>query len=234
MYQVDGLAPDAQVPPAHPCARPAAQQIGPLLTELLNASARMHRHLCPRQVLGVRMRLLAGAILDIDVPQQDKRLLTIVETDGCAADGIAVATNCWIGRRTLRIEDYGKVAATFVDSITQQAIRIVPRSDVRQHAAALMAHERGAWRQQLLGYQRLPDEVLLLVQPVALTTPLDVILSRAGKKVVCAGCQEEIINGRELVCDGRVLCRACARPAYYRAPGSHAPGFCETTGGDRG
>ena len=83
------------------------------LTELLKESAALHRHLCPRQVLGVRMGLLAAEVMGLDLPQTDKRLLTIIETDGCAADGISVATGCWVGRRTLRVEDYGKVAATF-------------------------------------------------------------------------------------------------------------------------
>jgi formylmethanofuran dehydrogenase subunit E len=84
------------------------------LNELLEASAALHHHLCPRQVLGVRMGRLAGRLLGLDLPQSDtqasglsasKRLLTIMETDGCAADGVAVATGCWVGRRTLRIED---------------------------------------------------------------------------------------------------------------------------------
>ncbi|MBI3177949.1 MAG: formylmethanofuran dehydrogenase, partial [Chloroflexi bacterium] len=73
------------------------------LTELLEVSAALHRHLCPRQVLGVRMGMLAGEVLGLDLPQGDKRLFTIVETDGCASDGIATATNCWVGRRTLRV-----------------------------------------------------------------------------------------------------------------------------------
>jgi formylmethanofuran dehydrogenase subunit E len=54
------------------------------LHELLLASSQLHQHLCPKQVLGVRMGLLAGKILNLEVPQNDKRLLTIMETDGCA------------------------------------------------------------------------------------------------------------------------------------------------------
>jgi len=79
----------------------------PSFSELLEACAALHRHLCPRQVLGVRMGLFAGQLLDLPLPQphNSKRLLTIVETDGCAADGVAAATNCWVGRRTLRVED---------------------------------------------------------------------------------------------------------------------------------
>ena len=55
----------------------------------------------------------------------------ILESDGCFADGLEAATGCTVGHRTLRVEDYGKIAATFVDVSTGQAIRIAPRLDVR-------------------------------------------------------------------------------------------------------
>jgi formylmethanofuran dehydrogenase subunit E len=85
----------------------------------------MHHHkICPRQVLGVRIGLLAGYLLEIAVPQPVKRLFAVVETDGCFVDGISAATGCYVGRRTLRVEDYGKTAAAFVDTLTEQALRI--------------------------------------------------------------------------------------------------------------
>ena len=37
------------------------------LTELLEASAALHRHLCPRQVLGVRMSMYAGELLGLEI-----------------------------------------------------------------------------------------------------------------------------------------------------------------------
>src|SRR5262245_57508692 len=89
------------------------------LKEILRVSSAQHRRLCPRQVLGARMGMLAGDVLGVKLPQTDKRLLTIVETDGCMVDGIVAATHCRLGRRTLRVEDYGKVAATFVDTFAQ-------------------------------------------------------------------------------------------------------------------
>lgn len=185
------------------------------LTELLEVSAALHRHLCPRQVLGVRMGMLAGEVLGLDLPQGDKRLFTIVETDGCASDGIATATNCWVGRRTLRVEDYGKVAATFVDTHTGQAVRIVPRSDVRHRAREHAPKARHKWEAQLLGYQRMPATELLTVQPVQLKTPVEYFISRPGLKAICEFCGEEIMNEREVVCDSITLCRSCARGGYY-------------------
>ena len=75
---------------------------------------------------------LTSVELGIEVPQTDKRLLTIVKTDGCDTDGIAVATGCYVGRRTMRVLDFGKVAATFVDTQTGWAVRVVPSSNSRQ------------------------------------------------------------------------------------------------------
>ena len=185
------------------------------LEALLTASSALHHHLCPRQVLGVRMGLYAGQILGLAVPQSDKRLLAIVETDGCAADGIAVAAGCWVGRRTLRIEDYGKVAATFVDTLTGRAVRLVPQPSAREAAADYAPEARGKWQAMLLGYQRIPAEALLAAQPVKLKTSIEHIVSHAGYRTTCEQCGEEILNEREVTHAGRVLCRACAGDAYY-------------------
>ena len=115
------------------------------LEELLAASAAVHHHLCPRQVLGVRMAMLTGNLLGLDLPQTDKRLLTIVETDGCAVSGISVATGCRVGRRTLRVEDYGKVAATFVDTLTERAVRLAPQTNIRNLVAAYAPEADNRW-----------------------------------------------------------------------------------------
>lgn len=189
------------------------------LAALLAASAAYHNHLCPRQVLGVRMGMLAAALLALDLPRSDKRLLTLVETDGCFADGIAAATGCTMGHRTLRLFDYGKVAATFVDTRNGQAIRIAPHAHARAAAAALFPNARSRWHAQLEAYQLLPDDELLAAQPVRLAFSLEQMLSRPGLRVVCDGCGEEIMNERELHRAGMTLCRTCAGEGYYELPG---------------
>jgi formylmethanofuran dehydrogenase subunit E len=185
-------------------------------SELLASSAALHRHLCPRQVLGVRMGLAAGEWLQIDLPQTDKQLYTIIETDGCAADGVSVATNCWVGKRTLRVEDFGKVAATFIDTCTQQAIRITPSRNCRQFACRYAEGVTSSWEAMLIGYQLMPVNELLDIQPVMLTQSLHTLLSQAGKRTHCDLCGEEIINEREIYRNDLVLCRACAGGAYYK------------------
>ena len=47
------------------------------LEQILQESSKRHEHLCARQVLGARMSLLAGEILEMGLPRADKRLLVI-------------------------------------------------------------------------------------------------------------------------------------------------------------
>jgi len=187
------------------------------LAPLYQQAAALHHHLCPRIVLGVRMGRLAGERLGLSLPQTGKRLLVIAETDGCFTDGLAVAINAWVGRRTLRIEDYGKVAATFVDTHADQAIRIHPHPQIRGLASQYAPEATNRWQAQLLAYQRLPDDVLLCVQDVTLKTPVAELVGRAGQRAQCAECGEEILNGRECMIGERILCRACAnaQQRYY-------------------
>ncbi len=184
---------------------------------ILRQSAERHKHLCPRQVLGARMSLLAGEMLELELPRLDKRLLVIAETDGCTVDGIIAATGCHVGGRTLRILDFGKVAATFIDTHTEESIRIIPRREARALAADYAPDARNEWEAMLFGYQVMPVSELFSIQRVNLNMPLSKILGRAGMKTVCEICKEEIINGREIVNRGRIFCRACAGDNYFDA-----------------
>ena len=193
------------------------------LDDCLRASASHHRQLCPRQVLGVRMGLLAGRLLGLDLPRRDRQLLVILEVDGCTVDGVVAATGCSPGHRTLRIEDYGKVAGTFVDAHTGQAVRLVPHPQARAHAASLSSRASTRWQAQLIGYQRIRDEDLFLAQPVTVIASLERLLSHSGARDRCQGCGEEILNERQVDLGDSIICRACAGYAYYRVlPGESA------------
>ena len=185
------------------------------LQTLFEISSRDHSHLCPRQILGVRMGLLGMRSLGFEEPPAKKRLLTIIETDGCFADGILAATGCTVGHRTLRVEDYGKTAAVFVDTETGQALRIAPALDIREKAYDYAPNEPRHYFAQMQAYQTMPDLVMFCVHPVTLNTPVAAIVSRPGMRVNCSHCGEEIMNERETRFGQLTLCRACAGGAYY-------------------
>lgn len=193
------------------------------LDVILAESAKRHKHLCPRQVLGARMGLLAAELLGFDLPRHDKRLLVISETDGCAVDGLIAATGCGAGSRTFRILDFGKVAATFADTNTEETIRIVPRQDARALAVEHVSSVRNKWEAMLFGYQVMSASDLFVVQQVKLNMPLSGLINRPGRKAICEICEEEIINGREVVNNGVVLCIACAGESYYHHCSADSP-----------
>ena len=183
---------------------------------LLKQSSSRHTHLCPRQILGVRIGLLGVSFFGL-VPgtNVEKRLLCIIESDGCFLDGIEVASGCTPGHRTLRIEDYGKIAAVFVDTHTKQAIRIAPRLDVRERAADCFPDEPDRYSTQMMGYKDLPDEELLSIQSVTMNNSLEKILSTPGLRVQCTICGEDIINEREVQYHGAPSCKTCAGQGFY-------------------
>jgi formylmethanofuran dehydrogenase subunit E len=190
------------------------------LHELLAASRAQHSHLCPRQVLGVRMAIAGASYLGLEIPRQDKRLLVIAETDGCFVDGLQVAAGVSPGHRTLRIEDYGKVAATFVDVESGETIRLAPRPDIRRRAQHYAPADTPHYVAQLNGYQVMPDEEMFSVTTVVLNTPVAGLISRGGVRANCVVCGEEIINEREIIVDGEAYCRACWGKAYYQMTAS--------------
>lgn len=186
------------------------------LDRILHESSIRHQHLCPRQVLGARMGLFAGELLHLTLPCLDKQLLVIAETDGCTVDGISAATGCHVGGRTLRIMDLGKVAATFIDVRTGEALRLAPKHEARSLAVNHTPNVDNRWEAMLISYQVIPAAELFSFQPVCLNIPLAEIISTPERKAECAQCGEEIFNGREVNHNGSILCRSCAGQDYYQ------------------
>jgi formylmethanofuran dehydrogenase subunit E len=160
---------------------------------------------------------LAGLkVLGVEVPVTTKTALVIIETGGCFADGIRAATGATVGHRTLRVQDLGKIAATFARIKTGVSLRVSPKLDIRTRAVAYAPAEERRYFAQLQGYQVMPDEELFNFQWVELQTPAEQIIGHQNARAICSKCGEEIINEREVVVDGKVLCQTCAFGGYYR------------------
>jgi formylmethanofuran dehydrogenase subunit E len=124
------------------------------------------------------------------------------------------------------VEDYGKVAATFVDTQTHRAWRIAPHPAARELATMYAPQAQNRWEAMLQGYQVMPLDELLVAAPVVLRVSVESLVSRAGARAICTACGEEIVNERELLVGGRVLCRTCAEGGYYTpAPAQVAAGL---------
>jgi formylmethanofuran dehydrogenase subunit E len=176
-----------------------------------------HGHLCAGQVLGIRMAVHGLTLLGLDDPlgAHRKRLVTFVEIDRCATDAIGVVTGCRLGKRALKFLDYGKMAATFCDLETGKSVRLSALESSKDRAARLFPHLEKPALQQLEAYRVLPPAELFSVQWVEVRLLPQDLPGFKGPRVFCHSCGERINFGREVVSEGRTLCRACAGGAYY-------------------
>lgn len=185
------------------------------LEEYLDDAAQAHGHICAGQVLGVRLAMMGLRELGIEDPVRDrKRLVTYVEIDRCMTDAVALVAGCRLGKRALKFLDWGKVAATFLDLSTGRAVRIVVREDSKRLANEMFpALEKE--QSQRKAYRVLRDDELFEKQWVSVEIRPEDLPGFKGLRVVCEKCDEGINFKREIVTDGRTLCRACAGASYY-------------------
>ncbi len=184
--------------------------------ELLKESVALHGHLCPGQVIGVRMGMVGCMLVGVDDPLHSKKLIVYVEIDRCATDAIQSVTGCKLGKRTLKYLDYGKMAAAFLNTQTGAAFRVVARDDARQRAYAYAPPGASRQEAQLQGYTVMPQDELFVVTPVRLDVPQEDQPGHPVSRVECEACGEGVNDRREVRQGQRVLCRACAFGAYYQ------------------
>jgi formylmethanofuran dehydrogenase subunit E len=209
------------------------------LDHLLHDAELAHGHLCAGQILGVRMAMLALKRLGIQDPRprhlpdgtlnpDRKRLVVFVEIDRCATDAIGVVTGCRVGKRALKLRDFGKMAATFVDlnqplgPNTQpdnyKALRVVALESSKARARALYP-TLDKNTQQMKAYRDLPDAGLFSETWVRVPLPPSEFPGFKGERVACARCHEGVNFDRFIDRDGERLCLACAHPeALYYHP----------------
>ncbi len=187
---------------------------------LLDGSAKVHGHLCPGQVIGVRMAMLGCRLVGLDAPReipQIKKLIVYVEIDRCATDAIAFVTGAKLGRRSLKFVDNGIMAATFVNLESEKAFRIVSteasRSLVDQYAPTIKEKRL----RQIKAYINMPDEVLFDVAPVIVDVPVHDMPGPTRFKAQCAVCGIIVRDKKEVLVGDSILCRACVHGTYYQS-----------------
>jgi formylmethanofuran dehydrogenase subunit E len=187
------------------------------LDEYIVLAEQAHGHMCAGQILGLRMAIYGMKLLGIEDPmgRDRKRLVTFIEIDRCATDAIPVVTGCRLGKRALKFRDFGKVAATFCDLKAERAVRVVALETSKRRAAELYPEIAEKNQQQMRAYRELPDQELFASQWVTVKLGPEEFPGYKGDRQVCAECGEGINFKREVVREGRVLCKACAGERYY-------------------
>ena len=184
---------------------------------LLEESVRLHGHLCPGQVIGVRLAMKGLELVGIDDPKgaQRRDFVVFVEIDRCATDAIQSVTGCSLGKRSLKWKDFGIMAATFVNLKDDVAVRIVAREECRELASSYFPDIENKYQRQLEAYRVMTDEELFSIQNVKVELPECDMPGRPMRRVQCVECGDYVQDCREVVRDGKTVCRSCAGKGYY-------------------
>ena len=188
------------------------------IDDLLKECERLHGHMCAGQLLGTRMALLGCRLIGIDDPRgADRRKLIVwVEIDRCMADAISAVTGARLGKRSLKYVDYGKVAATFLNTQSNQAVRLVALESSRALADERYPEMDDKRQRQFRAYREATDDELFKTELVSIELSDFDLPGSPRSRVTCAVCGEGVNDGREVVdAEGDTLCRGCQRGTYY-------------------
>ena len=187
------------------------------LDTLLIECERLHGHMCAGQLLGARMALLGCRLIGIDDPRgkDRKKLIVWVEIDRCMTDAISAVTGVRLGTRSLKYVDYGKVAATFLNTADKRAVRIVALESSRALADERFSDIPNKRERQFRTYSEATDDELFKTELVSVELSDMDAPGRPRSRVTCSICSEGINDGREITAEGAVFCRPCHGGSYY-------------------
>lgn len=185
---------------------------------LLESCSAEHGHLCPGQVVGVRMAMLGCRLIGMDQPKrldQIKKLLVYVEMDRCTADAVAHVTGVKLGRRSLKFVDYGIMAATFMNLDTGDSYRVLSTEEARDLARVYAPEFATRSERQIAAYKRMPESVLFRVQEVRVKIDAFDLPGPTRRKVACSHCGQLIRDAREILIQGNPVCKPCSGQSYF-------------------
>ena len=173
---------------------------------LVEQAGQFHGDICQGIRIGTRMTMSGLKRIGITDPKGSdrKKLIVFVEIDRCATDAIMALTGCRPGKRSMKIRDYGKMAATFINLVTLKAVRVAvispPRPDSQEKQPDIGA---------------MPESELFAITEVTVPLRPEDLPGKPLRRLPCACCGETILDGREISTDEGVLCVPCAAKADY-------------------
>ena len=177
---------------------------------LVAQAGKFHGDICHGIRIGTRMTMSGLRRLGITDPRgaDRKKLIVFVEIDRCTTDAIMALTGCRPGKRSMKIRDYGKMAATFINIETNQAVRVAIKGNRK-------AGDDGSGNEP--DFARIPEEELFTINDVQVPLRPEDMPGKPLSRIPCMRCGETIMDGREIRSGEQVLCPPCASAAdYYR------------------
>lgn len=182
--------------------------------ECIAEAKAFHGEVCAGIILGTRMAILGLKAIGIENPKGENRknLIVYVETDRCASDAILAVTGCHPGKRSMKILDHGKMAATFINLKTGKAVRVAAKNKDGNKVVTREDIEKSPHNE---AYAMMPSEDLFDIREVHVDLKPEDLPGKPLRIVTCEACGERIMDMREVEKNGRILCRPCAKGRNY-------------------
>lgn len=170
-----------------------------------------HGHLCLGQVLGVH---LAEKGMDVLGTKDPKNMIVYVENDRCIADAIQILTGTRLGRRSMKLVNYGKMAATFINTDTDDAYRVWISGKINEMIGKISTNRQEKERQYERVLQSRSEDVVS-VQKVRVNIPPEELPGKPKRTVTCIRCGEKVMDSKDISTESGPVCLACAEGPYY-------------------
>jgi len=177
---------------------------------LLERAKQFHGDLCAGIVLGTRMTITGMRELGMNPLEKNRNLMVYVEIDRCIADAIQAITGCSLGHRTMKYKPYGKFAATYIDIATGNAVRVAILEKKRTEKTG-----NEAMKEAVRILLDTPEPDLMRITKVRVDVPKGDMPGMPRHRARCSRCSEMILDHKEVMCNGNVLCGNCAGTSYY-------------------
>ncbi len=182
---------------------------------LLDKARAFHGDVCPGIVLGTRTTMAGMRELGLSPFEKNRGLIVYVEIDRCMADAIQAITGCSLGHRSLKCMNYGKFAATFVDTKTGNAVRIAVIDKDRQGPEKSGKGEKGGMKDAVKTLSEVPEKDLLIIRKVRVEIPDGDMPGMPKHRETCSVCGEKILDSKEMNVACKPVCKNCANGSYY-------------------
>lgn len=167
---------------------------------------KFHGHSCPGLAIGYRLANAAMNALGT-TRSDDEELIAVVESDACGVDALQCVTGCTFGKGNLVFRDYGKHAYTLYSRVKQQGVRVVFHG---KGLPAELREDRPAFAARIMSEQ---EKTIISVAKVSYE---ELQTAHIRKSVICAGCEEAVMETRMRDTGRDRFCIPCAeRQATY-------------------
>jgi len=174
---------------------------------MLKIAGDFHGDICHGIRIGTRMAMCGLKRIGILDPKgaDRKKLIVFVEIDRCTTDAIMALTGCRPGKRSMKIFDYGKMAATFHNLETNRSVRVAMRPKSRQG------------EDNPPDFSIVADDELFEIRDVEVSLRPEDLPGKPLRRRICTRCGSNVMDGREVEVNEETLCKPCAAGTdYYR------------------